>query len=193
MKEKEIDSGCKCPACLETEGDGRLPGLPYRQAPDRGLTIIHLVLHASLPILGVFLIGPSWFAIVPILGSAAAYLANSFILCPTCAYHHAGVRFCGCYPKSIFPYRRYLGKRWGVLENVVGRSSVLLFTLLPSIAVLAARGQGGRAIAVLILAVVAIFATSVVVCPMCRQREVCALGKLAAAAIERDRQAKGML
>jgi hypothetical protein len=185
MREQEIDIGCKCPACLATEGAGSIPGLPYRVAPGRGLTILHLVLHASLPLTGVFLIGLSWLVLAPILGFIAAYLANSLILCPSCAYHHAGVRVCGCYPKSVLPYRQYLGKRWGLRENLLGRSAVLLLTLGPSIAVLAARGSGNGVVALLLQAAVVLFLTSMFSCPACRQREVCALGRLTTAGIDR--------
>ncbi|NTW60689.1 MAG: hypothetical protein HGB21_10000 [Nitrospirae bacterium] len=185
MKEQRTDIGCKCLACLGSESvrDKSLPA--YRTEPGRGLTILHLVLHASLPLLGVFLIGCSWLALVPLFGFAAAYLANSLILCPSCAYHHAGVRFCGCYPKSVFLHRQYLGKRWGLRENLLGRSAVLLFTLGPSIAVLAARGSGNGVVVLLFLAVVILFLTSMFSCPACRQREVCALGRLTAAGIKR--------
>jgi len=185
MREQKTDIGCKCPACLGTEGAENIPGLPYRYTPGRGLTILHLALHASLPLTGVFLIGCSWLALVPLFGFAAAYLANSLILCPSCTYHHSGVRFCGCYPKSVFPYRHYLGKRWGFRENLLGRSAVLFFTLGPSIAVLAARGSGKAVVVLLLQAVIILFLTSMFSCPACRQREVCALGRLTTAGIDR--------
>lgn len=167
----------------EAKGDPALP--PYRDAPGRGLVSLHLALHASLPLTGMALIGRSWFALVPLLGFAAAYLANSFILCPSCAYHHAGVRFCGCYPKSVFPYRRYGGKRWGLFDNLAGRSAVLLFTLGPTMAVLAALGNDAGIIVLLCQAIVILYLTSLIACPSCRQRDVCSLGRLAAAGIKR--------
>jgi hypothetical protein len=185
MKKRGAYIGCKCPACLESESmrDKSLP--LYRTEPGRGLTILHFVLHASLPLMGMVLIGRSWIALVPVIGFLAAYLANSLILCPTCAYHHAGIRFCGCYPKSLFPYRRYGGKRWGLRENLLGRSSVLLFTLGPTIAVLGARGSSNGIVVLLFQAVVILFLTSMFSCPVCRQRDVCALGRLTVAGIKR--------
>jgi hypothetical protein len=149
------------------------------------LTILHLVLHASLPFMGMVLIGCSWLAIVPLMGFAAAYLANALILCPTCAYHHAGVRFCGCYPKSLFTYRRYGGKSWGMLENGAGRTAVLLFTFGPSLMVLAAHGNVDGIVVLLSQAIIVLFLTSMFSCPACRQREVCTLGRLTTAGIKR--------
>lgn len=179
------DRGCKCPACLASE-DARDPLLPsYRSAPGRGLTVLHLAIHASLPLAGMALIGCSWLAAVPLAGAVAAYLVNSFVLCPSCAYHHAGVRFCGCYPKSLFSYRRYGDRRWGLRENLLGRGGVLLFTLGPSAAVLAAQGRDRGIILLLCQAVAVLFLTSVLTCPACRQRDVCALGRLATAGIKR--------
>ena len=185
MKGQRTNSGCKCPACLASEDsrDALLP--PYRIAPGRGLTILHLVLHASLPVMGMVLIGLSWLTIVPLIGSVAAYLANSLILCSSCAYHHAGLGFCGCYPKSLFAYRRYGGKRWGLPENGAGRAAVLLFTLGPTAVVLGARGQAAGIVVLMCQAVAILFITSVFSCPACRQRDVCALGRLAAAGIKR--------
>ena len=182
---QRIDIGCKCPACLATEGpsDRLLP--PYRTGPGRGLTILHLVLHASLPLMGMVLIGCSWLAIVPLIGSAAAYLANSFILCPSCAYHHGGASLCGCYPKSLFAYRRYGGKRWGMLENGAGRSAVLLFTLGPPLMVLVARGNVIGIAVLLSQTIIVLFLTSMFSCPACRQRDICALGILTTAGIKR--------
>jgi hypothetical protein len=135
--------------------------------------------------MGMVLIGRSWLVLVPVIGFFAAYLANSLILCPTCAYHHAGVRFCGCNPKSLFPYRRYGGKRWGLGENLLGRSAVLLFTLGPSIAVLGARGNSSGVIVLLFQTVVILFLTSMFSCTVCRQRDVCTLGRLTIAGIKR--------
>jgi hypothetical protein len=185
MKEQRTDIDCKCPACLATENGQSALGLPFRESAGKGRSVFHLVLHLSLPFLGVVLIGFSWWALVPVLGFLFAYLANSFILCPTCAYHHAGVRFCGCYPKSVFPYRRYLGKRWGNRENVLGRTMVIILTVGPTIAVLAAQGHRLGIIKVLVLAVLVVFLTSTVSCPDCRQQDVCALGRLTATGIKR--------
>jgi hypothetical protein len=122
---------------------------------------------------------------VPFLGAFATYLANSFILCPTCAYHHAGVRFCGCYPKSVFPYRRYLGERWSERTNLIGRGSVILLTVGPTIAVLLWRGSTYGPVIMPVLAVLVIFLTSTFSCPDCRQQDVCALGRLTTASIRR--------
>lgn len=179
------DKGCKCPACLASEEAGGPFKLSYRYAPGRGHVIFHLVLHLSLPLLGVILIGRSWWAFAPILGFLSAYLANSFILCPSCPYHHAGNRFCGCYPKSIFPYKKYLGKRWGHRENIIGRSLVIGLTIGPPLLVLGLRGDTLAAISLPAAAITVIFLTSVVSCPNCRQRDVCYLGILTTAGMER--------
>ena len=186
MREQGPDIGCKCPVCLESESprDALLPA--YRTAPGKGLVLLHLTLHASLPLLGIWLIGRSWLAFAPVLGFAAAYAVNALMLCPSCAYHHAGVRFCGCYPKSLFLYRQYLGKRWGARENILGRSAVILLTLGPSVAVLAARGNGTGVIVLLFQTVVVLFLTSMISCPSCRQRDVCSLGRLAVAGLRRN-------
>jgi len=179
------DNGCKCPACLASEQAESVSEISYRYAPGRGHILFHLVLHASLPLLGALLLGCSWWALAPVLGSFAAYLANSFILCPTCAYHHAGLRFCGCYPKSAFPYRRYLGKRWGHRENIIGRSLVIGLTIGPSVFVLGARGDTPAISFLLVSTALVLFLTSVVSCPSCRQRDVCYLGMLTTAGIRR--------
>jgi hypothetical protein len=179
------DMDCKCPACLASEDAGSASEISYRYAPGRWHVIFHLALHASLPLLGVILIGRSWWALAPVLGFFVAYLANSLILCPTCAYHHAGLRFCGCYPKSIFSYKQYLGKRWGHKENIIGRSLVITMTIGPSLLVLGARGDTLAVGFLLVSAVLVLFLTSVVSCPNCRQRDVCYLGILTAAGIRR--------
>jgi hypothetical protein len=177
--------GCKCPACLTTENGKSVLGMPFRQSAGTGHTLFHLAMHASLPVIGAVLIGPSWWALAPLIGFFAAYLANSFILCPTCAYHHAGVRSCGCYPKSVFPFRRYLGERWDARKNVIGRSSVIILTIGPTIAVLLGRGDTMSAAFMLVLPVVVIFLTSTISCPSCRQQDVCTLGRLTTAAVRR--------
>jgi hypothetical protein len=182
----DAELGCKCAACLKSEEARSAQDPPYRFEPGPGHTFFHLALHASLPITGMVLIGLSWWALAPSLGFLAAYLANSLILCPTCAYHHAGVRFCGCYPKSVFPYRLYLEKRWGLRENIFGRSSVIILTIGPSIAVLAAKGAGPGIVVLLFQTVAVLFLTSVVSCPDCRQRDVCMLGRLTIAGLHRD-------
>lgn len=142
-------------------------------------------MHASLPAIGAVLIGASWWALAPLIGFLAAYLANSLIFCPTCAYHHAGVRSCGCYPKSIIPFRRYLGARWDVRTNVMGRSSVIILTVGPTTAVLLMRGDNLSAALMLVLPVVVIFLTSTISCPGCRQQDVCTLGRLTTASLRR--------
>lgn len=184
MKDR-ISPGCKCPACLTTENGANVLGLPFRQSAGTGHTLFHRAMHASLPIIGAILIGPSWWALVPLGGFLAAYLVNSFILCPTCAYHHAGVRSCGCYPKSMFPYRRYLGERWDGRTNFMGRSSVIILTVGPTAAVLLGRGDYIGAALMLVLPVPVLFLTSTLSCPRCRQQDVCTLGQLTTASIMR--------
>lgn len=179
------DIGCKCPACLETELPRVEQELPYRYAPGTGRIVYHLALHTALPIAGMVLIGRSWWALAPILGFLAAYLANALILCPSCPYHHSGVRFCGCYPKSIFPYKQYLGKRWRNRENIIGRSLVITMTIAPSFVILVVRGEPFAVLFLLLCAVSVIFLTSVFSCPNCRQRDVCYLGRLTTAGIGR--------
>lgn len=179
------DSGCKCPACLASEEARNALEICYRYVPGRGRVVFHLALHLSLPLLGIILIGRSWWALAPVIGFIAAYLANSFILCPSCPYHHAGNRFCGCYPKSVFPYRQYLGKRWGHRENIIGRSLVIGLTIGPPLLILGARGDTLAVLLLLLFAVMVLFLTSVVSCPNCRQREVCYLGRLTTAGIQR--------
>ena len=179
------DNGCKCPACLASEDAQGALNLPYRYVPDRAQVVFHLALHLSLPLLGIILIGRSWWALAPILGFMIAYLANSFILCPSCPYHHAGNPFCGCYPKSVFPYKQYLGKRWGHRENIIGRSLVIAMTIGPSLLILGMRGDTLSVIFLLVSAIMVIFLTSVVSCPNCRQRDVCYLGRLTTAGIKR--------
>lgn len=176
---------CKCPACLEAVRQETKAGIPYRPEARGWHVPFHLALHASLPLIGAVLIGRSWWAAVPLIGAAVAYLANSFILCPTCAYHHAGVRSCGCYPKSIFSYRRYLGERWDGRRNLLGRSSVIMLTIGPTIAVLLWRGDGAGTAAMAVTSIVVVFLTSTISCPDCRQQGVCTLGQLTRAAIGR--------
>lgn len=179
------ESRCKCSACLASENTTGASEISYRFVPGRGQVVFHLALHMSLPLLGIILIGRSWWALAPVLGFMIAYLVNSFILCPSCPYHHAGNRFCGCYPKSVFSYRQYLGKRWGHRENVIGRSLVIGMTIGPSVLILGKRGDTFAVLLLLISAIMLIFLTSVVSCPTCRQRDVCYLGRLTTAGIKR--------
>jgi hypothetical protein len=181
-----MDSQCKCPSCLDAEQIPSEVAIPYRYVPGRGQALFALALHGSLPLLSIVLIGWSWWALAPVAGFLAAYLVNSLLLCPACAYHHAEVRLCGCYPKSLVPYRRYRGSRWGYRENIVGRGAVVLLTVGPPGAVLAARGEHLSAIVLVFAAVTVVFLTSIFSCPVCRQRSVCYLGKLSMAAISRD-------
>jgi hypothetical protein len=177
--------GCKCPACLGSERTELRNEPPWRVAPGPVLTAFHLALHAVLPLAGIVLIGPSWWAAAPVTGALAAWLVNSLVLCPSCAYHHAGIHFCGCYPKSAFAYRQYLGRSWGPRENIGGRPLVVILTIGPTLAVLAARGNKAGIIIMLVLVTAVLFLTSMVSCPACRQRSVCVLGRLTAAGIAR--------
>jgi hypothetical protein len=177
--------GCKCPACLASEDAGSSLELSYRSVPGRGRIVFHLALHLSLPLLGIILIGRSWWALAPVPGFLAAYLANSLILCPSCPYHHDENLFCGCYPKSVFPYRQYLGKRWGRRENLIGRSLVIAMTIGPSLVILGSRGDRLAVLLLLVSTVMVIFLTGVVSCPNCRQRDVCYLGMLTTAGLKR--------
>jgi len=131
------------------------------------------------------LIGRSWWAVVPFLGALGAYVANSLLLCPTCSYHHAGVRLCGCYPTSVFSLRRYRGRPWGWQDNLAGRSLVISLTIIPTMLVLAGRDRGMQAVAIAVAAVLVVFLTSIVACPSCRQRSFCWLGRLTVAGIKR--------
>jgi hypothetical protein len=181
----EKDAGCKCRTCLRSEDAERDFELPYRHAPGRAQGAFHLLLHLALPLAGVILIGRSWWALSAVFGALAAYLFNSFFLCATCPYHHAGAVICGCYPKSIFSFKRYRWHPWGVRENLIGRSTVIILTVGPAAGVLAARGDT-LAISVLLLAVTVVLSlTSMVSCPRCRQRSVCTLGRLTLAGISR--------
>lgn len=185
-----MDSQCKCPSCLDAEQVRNEVAIPYQDVPGRGHALFPLALHVSIPLLGIALIGWSCWTLVPVAGFLAAYLVNSFVLCPACTYHHAGLKLCGCYPKSLFPYKRYRGSRWGHWENIVGRSAVVFLTIGPPSAVMAVRGEHLSAIIVAFAAVIVLFLTSVVSCPVCRQRNVCYLGKLSLASIKRDEERK---
>ena len=167
---------CECPACNASEEAKSDINLPYRYTPGQGLNIFHLALHFSAPVIGAILIGYSGLALLPFAGFMAAYLANSFLGCSSCPYHHSNVKTCGCFPKSIFNYKRF--KPWDNTDNTIVWSLVLILLTVPTFSVLIIRGDT-KSIAIFSLyALFALVSMSTFSCPNCRQRSICYLGRL---------------
>lgn len=179
------EPGCKCPACLESERRERKLAVPYRHAPGPVLAVSHLALQVSLPLLGMFLIGRSWPALAPALGFVAAYLLNSLFLCSTCAYHHGDAKLCGCFPKSVFSFKRYRGRPWGLRENLAGWPLYVLLAIGPAAAVLGRRGAWLSLVLLVVWQIAVLYLMSTFSCPACRQRSFCWLGRLTIAGIRR--------
>ena len=166
---------CKCPSCAASEEAKKNSSLPYRYVPGRGQNIFHLALNFSLPLVGVILIGFSWWALAPVIGFIAVYLLNSFLFCAACPYHHENVKLCGCFPKSVFPFKRY--KKWGHADNIVAWLVNLSLLMGASLAVLVAQGDLISAYIFLSYAAFGLLLHGIISCPNCRQRSVCYLGR----------------
>ena len=175
---------CACSSCTNSEslkGDFKRP---YRYVPGTGQKIFHLSLHFSVPIVGAFLIGLSWWALVPFAGFLVTYVVNSFLFCPGCSYHHEKAELCGCFPRSVFSYKRY--KPWGNAENILGWPLIIILSVCPTLTVLYLQGNLGAIVFFLAYFAVGLVIHALVSCPECRQRGVCYLGK-AVVFLEKER------
>jgi len=167
---------CKCPACVTSEKAEKEVDLPYRFVAGKGQIVFHLSLIIFLTAIGTVLIGFSPWATVPVISLIVAYVANSYIFCATCSYHHENVRFCGCFPKSVFPYKRY--KAWGHLDNIAGWMLFAGLVPVPTSFVLILKNDWNSVIIYLLSFILVILLQSNFSCPNCRQRSLCYLGKL---------------
>lgn len=165
---------CKCSACAGVKTADRMVDLPLRYNAEKSQAIFSFSLFLAIPFVGSALITKWPWATVPWLGFFLAYLANAFFLCSNCSYHHDNVRLCGCFPKSIFPYKRYT--RWGRLENNIGWPLIGGLLFVPTIAVLAWKSQVLFIALFIFLLMMVILLQSTFSCPNCRQRSVCYLG-----------------
>ena len=176
MKNVNVKITCNCEGCKFSEHVKTESDLPYRYSSDNSHIYVHLTLHMVLPIVGMVLIGFSSWALVPVISFIAAYLFGSFFLCAKCSYHHENVRFCGCFPKSMFSYKKY--RKWGHFDNLLGWPIIVFLLSGPTMLVLLKlNGWNGFKIYLLFLMIV-VFIHSKFSCPNCRQRSLCYLGKL---------------
>lgn len=174
--DKKVVLTCKCPACMTSEKTRTDVDLPYRYVSGRGQNIFHLSLWLFfVPAIGAILIGSLVWVFAPVISLIVAYIVNSFLFCASCSYHHENVRFCGCFPKSFFPYKRY--KAWGQIDNIVGFPLILGLLLGPTVFLLAIRKDWKSIIIYLLFAVVIFLLQSCFSCPNCRQRVMCYIGK----------------
>lgn len=97
---------CKCTSCVHSETLKEDFNLPYRYIPSAGQKVLHLLIHFSVPVIGAFFIGASWWALIPFAAFLVTYVVNSFWFCPGCSYHHEHAGLCGCFPRSVFPYKK---------------------------------------------------------------------------------------
>lgn len=166
---------CKCSGCVKSEKDREKVNAPYRYESGRKQNIFHLTLYILLiPGVGAIFIGFSIWALVPLISFIIAYLVNSLLFCATCSYHHENVRFCGCFPKSVFPYKRYRG--WEPLDNIIGWPLISALLFGPTVCVLALKNWHGLLIYLLFITAAALLHSDRS-CPNCRQRTVCYMGK----------------
>lgn len=167
---------CKCPSCAHSESIKDEFNLPYRYMPSAGLRISHLLLHFSVPAIGAILIGvSSWLALIPFAGFFVTYLVNSFWFCPGCSYHHEHAGLCGCFPRSIFTYKK--NKPWGNVENIIGWPVLTVLMIFPSIIALYLQQNSNAIFYFLTYFLIGLIIHSIVSCPECRQRGVCYLGR----------------
>ena len=166
---------CNCSGCTYTE-KAKDKDFPYRYLPTKRHIVFHLLLHLALPVIGVFLIGINSWTAVPVLSSFAAYLLTCFFFCSKCSYHHENVLFCGCFPKSVFPYRKY--QKWGTLENLLGWPLAIFLLVGPTILVLVKMNDWNGLKIYFAFLVCYVLIHGTFSCPNCRQRSLCYLGKL---------------
>jgi hypothetical protein len=136
-----------------------------------GFVIILLIFGTVLIALSS---GLSWLLAVPLLSFLVTYLLNSFTFCASCTYHHSDVTICGCFPKSIFPYKRE--KPWGKADNIIGWPLIMGLLTGPVIYILNMYDEKLYMAIYLLYVLLGILLQAVVTCKYCRQRGVCFLG-----------------
>jgi len=169
------DLKCDCLGCAYSE-KAKDDKLPYRYSASINHILFYLTLQATLPLMSVFLIGINLYAIIPIFGYLAAYFLTSFFFCASCSYHHENVRFCGCFPKSIFSYKKY--KKWGLAENLIGWPLVVFLLIGPTILLLMKTNDWNGLKIYLTFILLFLTLHGNFSCPNCRQRSVCFFGKI---------------
>lgn len=177
MTEKNINLKCNCAACEHSEKHKTESKKPYRYMAESKFKISDLLMQLLVPVILTFLIGLNAFAVVPILSFVAAYLFNSLFFCAACSYHHEGVANCGCFPKSVFKYKRH-NKPWTIMQNVFGWILLYSFMIGPTLIVLAYMNKWLQFNVAFAMIPLGLVANAISVCPGCRQRNVCLLGML---------------
>jgi hypothetical protein len=166
---------CKCQSCVQSEALKDDFHLPYRYIANGGHNFFHLFLHFSIPVIGAFLIGASWWALIPFAAFVVTYLVNSFWFCPSCPYHHEDKGLCGCFPKSVFKYNN--NKPWGHVENITGWPIIIILLICPTLVSLYFLGNMSAFFFFITYFILGLVTHSFVSCPGCRQRGICYLGK----------------
>lgn len=166
---------CKCKSCVHSETLKADFNIPYRYIPSVGQKVFHLLLHFSLPVVGAFLIGVSWWVLIPFTAFLITYIVNSFWFCPGCPYHHEDTGLCGCFPRSVFKYKT--DKPWAHSENIIGWPLLIILMICPTIVTLHFLDNLSAIFMFIIYFILGLVAHSFVSCPGCRQRGVCYLGK----------------
>lgn len=174
-KKISMDLTCTCPACTHSESLKGDFNTTYRYMPGSGQKVFHLLLHLSLPVIGSLLIGASWWALIPIGGFLVTYIVNSLLFCPGCSYHHEKAGFCGCFFRSVLPYKKT--KSWGYAENILGWRLLIGLMLGPTLVTLYLHGDFKTMLFFLVYFMMGIVVHGTVSCPGCRQRGVCYLGR----------------
>ncbi|MCP4117228.1 MAG: hypothetical protein GY737_17900 [Desulfobacteraceae bacterium] len=166
---------CKCPSCVHSEALKKDFNLPYRYIPSAGQKVFHLIEHFLTPVIGAFLIGASWWALIPFAGFLVTYVVNSFLFCPGCPYHHERPGLCGCFPRSVFPYKK--NKPWGHAENIIGWPLMIILMICPTLVTLHLQGKVKAMFFFLAYFTIVLVIHGIVSCPECRQRGVCYQGR----------------
>ncbi len=173
-----VKSPCSCGSCRIAGKAGSRYGYPYRMSLQLKESGFHYGFVILLVVMGTVLTGlsagPLWLMAVPLISFIAVYLLNSFTFCATCTYHHSGVKICGCFPKSVFPYKRE--KPWSKLDNIIGWPLIMGLLTGPVIAILNIYGRNIYLAIYMLYIIEGIILQAVVSCKNCRQRGVCFLG-----------------
>ncbi len=173
-----VKSPCNCGSCGITEKAGSRYGYSYRMSLTLKESGLHYGFVILLVVLGTVLtdlsVGPRWLMAVPLLSFITVYILNSFTFCATCSYHHSGVKICGCFPKSVFSYKRE--KPWSKPDNIIGWPLIMGLLTGPVIVALSLYSQKTYLAVYLVYVIGGIILQAVVTCKNCRQRGVCFLG-----------------
>lgn len=174
--EKERIHSCNCSGCTASEMYKPLSDLPYRYEARGVQKIFSLIQPLLIPTTGVALIGFSFWAIIPIASLIIGLVFFWLYFCATCSYHHENVSYCGCFPKSILPYKKHSG--WNRNTNIIGWPLTIGILTGPTFVVLAWTRDFKSIVIYSLVLIMILLLQSTFSCPNCRQRNACFLGSL---------------